>query len=102
MSLRRRTMNAAVWGAAQKWGHHGIRLLVFVVLVRLLDPESFGLVALASVFVLLGEQLVDQGFNDALVQRRKLGPAHLDAAFWTAVGGSIPPSPASDCRDHLL
>jgi len=89
MTLRQTAMRAAFWGAAQKWGHHGVRLVVFTVLVRLLSPESFGLVALASVFILLGEQLVDQGFNDALVQRKHLGPAHLDAAFWAALAGGL-------------
>ncbi|MGD8708896.1 MAG: lipopolysaccharide biosynthesis protein [Ectothiorhodospiraceae bacterium] len=84
MTLRRSATNAAFWGLAQKWGHHSVKLLVFVALARLLEPESFGLVALASVFVLLGETLVDQGFSDALVQRRALGRAHCDAAFWAS------------------
>ena len=85
MSLRRTASHAAAWGLIQKWGYHGIRLTVFVALARLLEPESFGLVALASVFVLLGEMLVDQGFADALVQRPRLGPAHKDCAFWASL-----------------
>lgn len=89
MSLRRTVTDAALWGLAQKWGYHGIRLLVFVVLARLLTPGSFGVVALASVFILLGEMLVDQGFSDALVQRRRVGPAHLDCAFWASLGMGI-------------
>lgn len=90
MSLRRQATHAAIWGMAQKWGYHAMRLIVFVVLARLLSPASFGLVALASVFILLGQILVDQGFSDALVQRRTIGPAHLDAAFWaSAVSGLL-------------
>lgn len=84
MNLRRSATHAAFWGLAQKWGYHAVRLLVFVVLARLLDPASFGVVALAGVFVLLGEMLVDQGFADALVQRTAVGPAHLDSAFWAS------------------
>jgi len=85
MSLRHEATQAAFWGIAQKWGHHGVRLCVFVVLARLLGPDSFGLVALASVFILLGETLVDQGFGEALVQRERIGRAHLDSAFWATV-----------------
>ncbi len=85
MSLRRIATYAAGWALLQKWGYQAIRLVVFVVLARLLEPASFGLVALASVFVLLGEMLVDQGFADAIVQRTKLGPAHKDCAFWASL-----------------
>lgn len=85
MSLRRTASYAAAWGLIQKWGYHAIRLTVFVALARLLEPASFGLVALASVFVLLGEMLVDQGFADAIVQRPRLGPAHKDCAFWASL-----------------
>lgn len=89
MSLRRIATAAAMWGLIQKWGYHTIRLAVFVVLARLLTPESFGLVALAGVFVLFGEMLVDQGFSDAIVQRSKLGPAHRDCAFWASLATGI-------------
>lgn len=89
MSLRREATQAAFWGVAQKWGHHGVRLVVFVVLARLLGPDSFGLVALASVFIMLGETLVDQGFGEALVQREHIGRAHLDSAFWASVATGL-------------
>lgn len=89
MTFRQEVSTAAAWGLAQKWGHHGLRLLVFVLLARLLGPESFGLVALASVFILLGELAVDQGFSDALVQRRRIGRAHVDSAFWATVAGGV-------------
>ncbi len=89
MSLRHQVTNAAIWGMAQKWGYHAIRLVVFVVLARLLAPESFGLVALASSFILFGQMFIDQGFSDALVQRTAVGPAHRDAAFWASAGAGL-------------
>jgi O-antigen/teichoic acid export membrane protein len=56
--------------------------VVFVVLARLLDPEAFGTIALASVFVVLLTMLVDSGFGEAVIQRRELTPSDLDTAFW--------------------
>ena len=50
MNLRQKAANGVVWSAIQKWGAEGVAFLTFVVLSRLLEPEAFGLVALAMVF----------------------------------------------------
>lgn len=71
------------------WGEQAMRLLVFLVLARLLDPEAFGLVALAGVFIALITTLVDQGFKTAVIQRADLEDLHLDTAFWTNLGLSF-------------
>lgn len=60
-----------------------VSFIIFFLLVRLLEPEVFGLVALASVFVAFMQAFLDQGFSQAIVQRHDLEPEHLDTAFWT-------------------
>lgn len=55
-------------------------------LARLLSPDTFGLVALANVFVVFMQIFLHQGFAQALIQRQQLDPEHLDTAFWTNVG----------------
>ena len=50
-----------------------------------MTPEDFGLVALAAVFVSLGQLFVDQGLGDAIVQRPTLTRRQIDTAFWTSV-----------------
>jgi PST family polysaccharide transporter len=79
-------MAAAGWSAAQRWGQELTSALVLLVLARLLQPDMFGLVAMAMVFVALGRVLIDQGFGEAIVQRENLEAAHLDTAFWTCLG----------------
>jgi len=32
-----------------------------------------------------GQRFVDQGFSQAVVQRRELDKEHLDTAFWTGI-----------------
>jgi PST family polysaccharide transporter len=89
MTLRSQALTGLVWSAVEKWGGKAANLIVFVVLARILDPDAFGLVALATVFVALMNVFVDQGFADALVQREDLDDVHLDTAFWTNVGLSV-------------
>lgn len=85
MSLREQAAKGVVWSVIQKWGREAVSFLVFVVLSRVLAPEAFGLVALATVFTAFVQIFLDQGFSAAIVQRRELEREHLDTAFWISV-----------------
>ena len=74
-----------MWSTAQTWGARAISFLVLLVLARLLVPEDFGLVALASIFIAFAEIFLDQGFSAAIVQYPEIERAHLDTAFWTGM-----------------
>ena len=86
MSLKEKTITGVVWSGAQKWGQRFNALVVFFILVRLLNPEDFGLIALASVFIAFADVIVSQGFTQAIIQREILEPEHSDSAFWTGMG----------------
>ena len=83
--LRARAVKGVAWTATSNWGDQLARLLVFAILSRLLDPEAFGLVALAWVFIGLTDVVAEQGLVDALVQRRQVTKTDLDTAFWMTV-----------------
>jgi O-antigen/teichoic acid export membrane protein len=83
MELKQKALNGIVWSGAQIWGGQVISFIVLLVLTRLIKPESFGLVAYASVFIAFIQMFLDQGFGDAIVQRAVLERGHLDTAFWT-------------------
>lgn len=85
MSLREKAIKGVVWSGVQNWGSSLISSAVFVVLARLLQPEVFGLVALALAFAGFMEIFLRQGFAQALIQRDDLEPGHLDTAFWITV-----------------
>ena len=85
MSLREKAAKGIVWSVIQKWGRTAIWFVTFVALSRLLGPEDFGLVALASVFTAFVDIFLDQGFSAAIVQRADLEREHLDTAFWISI-----------------
>jgi PST family polysaccharide transporter len=76
------TLNA-LWRVLDSGGSELLSILFFVVLGRLLTPADFGVVAIAGVFLLSGQLILRSGFGIAIIQRDRLEPAHLDAAFWT-------------------
>ncbi|MBN1979701.1 MAG: lipopolysaccharide biosynthesis protein [Anaerolineae bacterium] len=85
MELRIKALSALIWSAIQAWGTRVVSFFVLLILARLLVPESFGLVATASVVLDFIQVFVNQGFGEAIVQRAELEPEHLDAAFWLSI-----------------
>ncbi len=85
MSLREKAAKGVLWSVIQKWGREIITFLTFIALSRMLPPEAFGLVALATVFTAFIQIFLDQGFSAAIMQRAEIESEHLDTAFWTSV-----------------
>jgi PST family polysaccharide transporter len=84
-TFRQQVASGLAWTLVGTWGRQAIDMLVFLFLARLLAPAEIGLMALAMVFVLFAQLLVDQGMGDALVQRREITPIMVDTAFWVAL-----------------
>ncbi len=87
-NLRQKAVIGVFWSALDSWGRQFISLGVFLTLARLLGPETFGLVALSSVFLGFLQVFLDQGLSQAIVQRQDVEREHLDTAFWTNLGVS--------------
>jgi O-antigen/teichoic acid export membrane protein len=85
--------HALSWSYVQTGGRMAATLLVSLILARLLGPEAFGVIAMATVYVYFIELLGRQGLAAAIIQRPVLTQRHLDTAFWLvlAVVGALVP-----------
>jgi O-antigen/teichoic acid export membrane protein len=83
------TLRAAVWAAVQGWGGNLLSTVVFLLLARLLDPEAFGLAALALALITFSMALVGMGLPDALVRHERLEDSHVQSAFWTMMAFAL-------------
>jgi O-antigen/teichoic acid export membrane protein len=82
-NLRQKAVKGVIWSAIQSWGQQFISFGVFFLLARLLGPETFGLLALSSVYLAFIQIFLDQGLSTAIIQLEKIYPEDLDTAFWT-------------------
>jgi len=89
LNLRTRAAKGVFWTATGAWGRQLALFVVITIQTRLLDPTDFGLVAFAAVFVGFTHVIADEGLADALVQRKELERAHLDATFWTTFAFAV-------------
>src|SRR5688572_25790305 len=72
VTLRQNTITGVFWSAVQNGGSAALGMIVFVTLVRLVDPESIGLITTATIVILVSDILARQGLAQALVQRPQL------------------------------
>ncbi|MEE8142834.1 MAG: lipopolysaccharide biosynthesis protein [Planctomycetota bacterium] len=77
------------WAFALNWGQQGIAFLLTFVLAAILEPTSFGILAMAMVYVGFLQLLQEQGLTSSIVQRKELRALHLDSIFWVVLGGSL-------------
>lgn len=78
----RRVGSAMSWQAVLVGSDQTINLLRFFILARLLAPEDFGLLAIATIAVDMLLTVTYMGMMPAIIQRRDASPRHYHAA-WT-------------------
>jgi O-antigen/teichoic acid export membrane protein len=84
-SLKRESVKGGLIGLAGQAGIFVLRLGSLAVLVRLIDPEGFGLVAMAMTVVTFLTLVTDLGLTEATVQRNDLVSAQVNTLFWINV-----------------
>jgi lipopolysaccharide exporter len=70
VSVQRKMAHGAVWMLLFTFFERGLGLISTLLLVRLLAPGDFGVVAMATSFIFMAELLARFGFDVALIQRQ--------------------------------
>lgn len=76
MSLKKQAVSGIIWTFAQQFSVQLINFGVQIILARLLMPEDFGLIAMLTVFINLGQMLMDGGMTTSLIRTKS--PTQLD------------------------
>ena len=76
----------ALWATLGNWIQQGFSLLTVLVLARLLEPASFGVMATALLLVLLGQRVLLEGISYFIIQLDTLTDEALSTTFWSAIG----------------
>lgn len=80
--LSERLIRGSAWMVAMRWSVRAIGIVSTIILARLLDPQDFGLVAMATVVVGLADTVFSLGVEAALIQNREATREDFDTA-WT-------------------
>lgn len=80
-SLTQSAVKGFSWNLAGSFVRHGAGFLINIILARLLGPEPFGIVAIATIVISIGNLIVDSGLNASLVQKNELTEGDIKYVF---------------------
>ena len=83
-------MHGFIWSISDRLINQLGYLAVTVYIARLIGPESFGLIGMLTIFMLLAESAVNNGFTQALIQRsQQLTEADSSTIFYVNFGWGV-------------
>lgn len=91
MELKTLALKSILWEGSGKVVRQTYSWIIMILLARLLNPSVFGIMAMASMIIALGELINDAGFGVAVVQKEKLDEYDLSTSFFCSlfIGFSI-------------
>lgn len=71
-----------LWQYVERFSVQSISFIVTIILARLLMPEEYGIVSIASIFITLLEVFVTSGWSNALVQKKTATRVDFSSVFY--------------------
>ena len=81
-----KAVSSLAWKLLERFGFHGIKMVVQVVLARILMPGEFGVLSIMLTFTDFANIFVQSGLNTALIQNKNPGEKEFSTVFWTSFG----------------
>lgn len=81
-TLKKKAVNSVFWRIGEVGGRQIIQLGISIVLARLILPESFGAVAMLTIFTAVANVFVDSGFSTAIIRKTNRTEADCSTVFW--------------------
>ncbi|WP_207533044.1 lipopolysaccharide biosynthesis protein [Desertivirga arenae] len=89
MSLREKTVSGISWSLAEQFGSKIVGFVISIILARLLLPEQFGLIAMLSIFISIGNSLMDSGLTSSLIRTNDANQRDYSTIFFFNLIGSV-------------
>lgn len=87
--LKSKTRKGLFWSFIDNAGVLGSQFLLGILLARILTPEDFGVIGMITVFINVGQFLMNSGFAQALVQKTDSTETDFSTVFFFNIFSSI-------------
>jgi O-antigen/teichoic acid export membrane protein len=83
LSLKKQTLSGLVWTFTDTFVLKGSSFIASLILARILGPEIFGLIGMLSIFIAIGQSLVDSGLSSSIIRTKDAGDKDFSTVFYT-------------------
>ncbi len=74
-------LKGLLWSLIDQFGIYFVKLVFGIVIARLLTPDDYGLVGIIVIFIAIGTQITDSGFQMALIQKKNADKSDFNTVF---------------------
>jgi O-antigen/teichoic acid export membrane protein len=82
MSIKSQLKSGLFWVFIDTIFLRSFSFLITIGLARILSPEDFGLIALISIFILLGSSIVDSGMGNSIIRDKEANIVDYSSVFY--------------------
>ena len=80
-SIKQDMVHSVFWSAIEKYSGLVVSIIVSMILARILSPQEYGVVAIATVLIQFLQMFCTMGIGPAIIQRKDLTDKDLDSIF---------------------
>ena len=88
MSLKQ-AFGSFLWASMESLVLKGISFFVIVIISRWIGPSEYGLIGIISIFMLIGNALVDSGLSASLIRSKNVDDVDYSTVFYVNIIISI-------------
>lgn len=85
MHLKQQSINGAIWTLIDMGINKGAYFLTTIILAGIIGPEKFGLIGIITLFVTIGNTLIDSGMSTSLLRTTDITNQDYSTVFITNV-----------------
>jgi len=79
--IRQKAISGYIWSFLERGSSYLVAFVFGLIQVRLLNPKDYGLIGMVTVFIMLSNVLVDNGFSVALIQKQNPKNKEFSSVF---------------------
>lgn len=79
---KNKEFQSIIWSAIERFSVQILRFILTIILARLVTPNEYGLIAMLTIFLQLGQTFVDSGFSSALIQKSNRNEVDFATCFY--------------------
>ena len=80
-TIKNKIVFSLIWRLAERFGAQGVSLIVSIILARILEPDTYGTIALVTVLINILQVFVDSGLGSSLIQKKDTDKKDYSTVF---------------------
>ncbi|KAA5536254.1 lipopolysaccharide biosynthesis protein [Taibaiella lutea] len=89
MSIKKKAISGLIWTFTQQVSVQGINVITGLILARILMPAEFGLIGMLTIFMAVGNSLMDSGMTSSLIRKSDADQKDYSTVFMVNIIFSI-------------